>query len=86
MPWGVDEIECVSLTILGFIVEADGLSFNRDPALALDIHGIKHLLFHLTFSEPASFLNQAVSQGRLAVINMSDDGEITDIFERGHGT
>ncbi len=44
---GVDKIELVLLAIVGGIGDAHGLAFDGDATLALDIHGIEQLLFHV---------------------------------------
>ena len=48
MTGSVDQIEHIGLTILRLVVDAHGIGLDRDPALTLDIHGIEHLLFHVT--------------------------------------
>ena len=44
------------------------------------VHIVQDLLGHLTVSQPARKGNQAVREGRLAVVNMRDDRKITDII------
>ncbi len=59
------------------------MSFDGDAALALDIHGIEHLLLHFAHTQATAQLNHAVSQGGLTVINMRDDGEVADMGQIG---
>src|SRR5882724_2253660 len=80
----IHEVELVELAVLGGVGEADGLRLDGDAALALDIHGIQHLLAHLARGEAAAGLDQAIGQGRLAMIDMGDDGEVADVGEVGH--
>ncbi len=54
------------------------MGLDRDPALALEIHRVEDLCLHLTGLERAGELEETVSQGRLAVIDVGDDGEIPD--------
>ena len=84
---GVDQIEDVVLAVARLVIEPHGLRLDGDAALALDIHGIEHLLLHLARLEPAGELDQPVGQRRLAVVDMRDDGEIADILDgdRRHG-
>ena len=44
MAGGVDQVEDVVLAVARVIVQAHGLRLDGDAALALDIHGIEHLL------------------------------------------
>ena len=78
----VDQVQLVELAVIRAIVEAHGLRLDGDAALALDIHGIEHLLLHLPRREPAAELDQTICQSRLAVIDMGDDGEVADAGKR----
>ena len=79
---GVDQIEDVVLAVARLVIEPHGLRLDGDAALALDIHGIEHLLLHLARFEPAGELDQPVGQRRFAVVDMRDDGEVADILDR----
>src|SRR4051812_44572927 len=65
------------------IAQAHSLRLDGDPALALDIHRIEHLLLasHFTVGKAAGELNQPVRKRRLAVIDVSDNGEVADIID-----
>ena len=84
MAGRVDEVELVGLAVLGLVGEAHGLRLDGDAALALDIHGIEHLLLHLAEIEAAGQLDQPVGQRRLSMVDMGDDGEIADVGEVSH--
>ena len=83
MAGRVDQVEHVVLAVLRLVVEAHGLRLDGDAALALDIHGIEHLLLHLAAVEPAGQLDQPVGERRFAVVDMGDDREIADMVEGG---
>ena len=89
MAGGVDQVEDIVLAVLGPVVEPHRLRLDGDAALALDVHGIEHLLAaeHFALGEAAGDLNQPVGKGRLAVVDMGDNGEIPDVFDghSGHG-
>ncbi len=85
MPRRVHQIEGVGLAVLRPVFEPDGLGLDGDAPLALDIHGIEHLLLHLARRQPAAILDQPVGQGRFPVVDMGDDGKIADMGEVGHG-
>ena len=78
MAWGVDEVEHVWL-FLGLVDHGDGRGLDSDAPLPFEIHGIEELLFRLTGGDGASQLHEAVGQGALAVIDMGDDGEVSDV-------
>ncbi len=48
---------------------------DGDAALALEVHGIEGLVTELPRLHGAAALDETVSQGRLAVIDVSDDGQ-----------
>ena len=78
----VDQVQLVELAVFGTVIEAHGLRLDGDAALALDVHGIEHLLLHLPRGQAAAELDQPVCQRRLAVIDMGDDGEVTNAGKR----
>jgi hypothetical protein len=45
-----------------------------------ELHIIKNLLGHLSFCKSACLFNKPVSQGRLAMVYMSDNTKIPDFF------
>src|SRR3546814_16101814 len=62
------------------------LGLDGDAAFALDRVVVEHLGFHLARGQAAAQLDDAVGQGRLAVVDMGDDREIADVPHRvGHG-
>jgi hypothetical protein len=81
---GIDEVELIHLPVTSRIVKRHTLGFNRNSTLALDVHGIQHLLVHLPGTESTAVLDKTVGQGRLAMIDMGDDGKISDVLEFTH--
>jgi hypothetical protein len=77
----VHQIEDVILAVLGLVVQPDGLRLDGDAALALDIHGIEHLLLarHFAIGQSTGHLDQAVGQRRFAMVDMGDNGEVADV-------
>ena len=78
----VDEVELVERPVSRAVVETHGLRLDGDAALALDIHGIEHLLLHLPRAQAAAELDQPVCERRFAVVDMGDDGEVADAGKR----
>lgn len=80
MSRGIDEIELVGFPITSLVIEGDALSFDGDAALPFQIHGIENLSFHLPVAQAPANLNEAIRQCRFTMIDMSDDGEVSDMF------
>ena len=76
----VDQVQLVHVAVVGAVVQADGVGLDGDAALALQVHGVEHLLHHFALRERAGDLEQAVGQRRLAVVDVRDDREIADEF------
>ncbi len=77
----VDQVEDVVPSVARPVVEPYGLCLDCNPALTLDIHRIEHLFLHFARLQPSRELNQPIGQGRLAVVDMRDNGEIADIVD-----
>lgn len=75
----IDEVEVVFVPLVG-VLHLDRLQFDGDATLALQIHLIEELFLHLALLDRLGQLQQAISQGRLAMVNMGDDAEIADVF------
>ena len=76
---GVDEVELVGLAIIRIIHHANGVALDRDAALALDIHRVEKLRLHVALLNRASELEDAIRDGGLAMVDVSDDGEVPDV-------
>ena len=61
------------------VVQADRVRLDRDAALALEVHGVEDLRFHLARLQRAGELEEAICQRRLAMVDVRDDREIADI-------
>ena len=79
VPGGIDHVQDILLPIPRLVTHAHGLSLDRDSALALDVHGVENLVAHLALRESSRNLDEAVGERAFAVIDMGDDGEISDI-------
>ncbi len=78
MAGRVDEVQLIEIAIVSFVIEPDGMRFDGDAALALEIHGVEHLLHHLALRKRAGDFEQAVRKGRFAVVDVRDDREVPD--------
>ena len=48
------------MAVVGAVVQAHGVSLDGDAALALQVHGVQHLLHHFALRERAGRFEQAV--------------------------
>jgi hypothetical protein len=78
----IHQVQNIGLAVERLIFEAHCLGFDRDAALTLDIHGIEHLLHHVALGQRAGRLDETVCQRRLAVVDVGDNGEVADVFDR----
>ena len=78
MAGRIDKIELVGIAVCRTVVESDALRLDGNSALALDVHGVQHLLFHFPGAQTTTDLDKPVGKCRLAVVYMGDDGKITD--------
>ena len=75
----VDEVEDVAFAVVGGVIQLDGAGLDGDAALPLQLHGVENLVGHLPLVDGVAFLQQAVCQGGFAVVNVGDDGKISDM-------
>ena len=80
MPRRIDQVDLIVEPVARAVLKRDALRFDRDAALALEVHRVEHLVFHLARREAAAQLNEPVGQRGLAVIDMRDDREVADPF------
>ena len=77
VPRRVDHVQLIALAVTRAVVERDALRLDRDPAFALQLHRVEHLRLHFAVGEAAAQLDEPVSEGRFAVVNVRDDGKVT---------
>jgi hypothetical protein len=78
MPRSVDEVQFVDVAIVSWVLEPNGLCFDRDSAFALEIHLVEVLLAHLTLRNGLAYLKDAIRECRLTVVYMCDQTESTN--------
>ena len=79
VPGRVDQVEDVDLAVVGLVGQADGVGLDGDAPLALEVHRVEDLRLHLARLQRAGHLEKAIGERRLAVVDVGDDGEITDL-------
>ena len=80
MAGRVDEVQLVHVAVVGAIIQAHGVGLDGDAALALQVHGVEHLLHHFALRKRAGDLEQPVRQRGFAVVDVRNDREIADEF------
>lgn len=77
----VDQVELVARPVVRLIAHPHRVELDGDPTLAFKIERVEHLGLHFALLQGAGFLDESVSERRLAVIDMSDDAEVADVTE-----
>lgn len=80
VPGRVDQIQQIVRAICSAIIERYRVTFDRDASLTLDVHRVEHLLVQIALRDAITRLNQTVSQSRLAMIDVGNDAEISNVF------
>ncbi len=78
MPGCINQIQHVLTTVGGREGQSDGLRFDRDAPFPLDVHPVEVLGAHRAVVDNAGDLQHPIGQGRLAVVDMGDDAEVSD--------
>ena len=80
MPRCINKVQLISFAVFGSKMKGNALRFDSDATFTLNIHGIEHLRIHFPRGEAAAQLNKPVSKGGFTMVNMGDNGEISDVF------
>ena len=80
MPGSVDQVEVVDAAVARLVPERCGLRLDGDAPLALEVHRIEDLRLHLPLGQAPAALDEAVGQGRLAVIDVGDDRKVANVL------
>ena len=80
MPRCIDQIKDIFFSILGAIGQGNGIAFDGDAAFPLYVHTVQHLILKISIIADAGKLNQPVGKRGLAVVNMSDNAEVSYII------
>src|SRR6202034_4465510 len=76
----VDQVQRVVLPRHPHVLGLDG-----DAPLPLDVHRVEVLLPHHAGVDGPGQLEDPVGQGGLTVVDVADDGEVTDTLDGEHG-
>ena len=70
---GVDEVHVIGFAVVGLILHTHGARLDCDAALALEIHVVEQLLFHLALGHGLALFEQAVGQRGFAVVDVGNN-------------
>jgi len=76
---GVDQVQNIGFAVARLVGDAHALGLDGDAPLALNIHAVEVLLALIAGRNQAGQAQDAVGQGRFAVVDMGDDAEIADV-------
>ena len=79
----VGEVEFIVGAVFRHVFHGDRVGLDRDPALALEVHGVEKLLLSLALLDCSRGLKQTVGKSGLAVVNVGDDAEVARVLD-GH--
>lgn len=79
MSRSIDEVQDIILPVL-HVLHLDCMAFDGYPLFFFKIHRIKHLVFHVPFTERPCRFKQPVGQRAFTVIYMRNYREIPNIF------
>ena len=80
----INKVQLIALTVLSLVVQSHALRLNGDAPFTLYIKRIKYLGIHLALFQTATVLYEPVRQRRLTMINVGNDGEITNMAKIRH--
>ena len=80
----VNLVELITLTVLSVVVQSDALRLDRDSSFTLYVKRVEYLGIHLALFQTATVLYEPVRQRRLTMINMGNDGKITNMTKFRH--
>ena len=76
----VGEVEFVAGPVFRRVFHGDRVGFDRDPALALEVHGVEELFLRLALLDRFRGLQQTVGERGLAVVDVGDDAEVARVL------
>ena len=80
----VDQVEFVFLAVIGVVVHGNGAGFDGNAALAFQLHVVQNLVLHGALVHAVGQLQNTVRQGGLAVVNVGNNGKITNMGKIRH--
>jgi hypothetical protein len=79
VPWRIDQVEDIFLTIQ-LVIHLDSVRLDRYAFFTLQIHIIEYLRLHLALVQGSRELQEPVCERTLAMVDVSDNAKISDVF------
>ena len=79
---GIDKVEDIVVSVVGFIIKTDCAGFDCDSAFTFNIHIIQKLFFHFTGSDGLGVFKDSVGKGGFAVVDMCDYTKVSYVVIR----
>ena len=76
----VNQVQDVGLPVVRLVAQGDGTSLDGDAPFPFQIHGVQDLILHLSGGHRPTGFDKPVGQGGLAVVDVSDNREVADVF------
>lgn len=80
----VDEVQMVDRPILRLVVQPHRPGLDGNAPFPLQVHVVQQLALHLPLLHRPAQFNEPVGQGGLAVVDVRDNGKISDFTLVGH--
>ncbi len=78
VPRSINQIETIGFSIFGRVAQGHGVSFDGDPALTLQIHGIKKLGLHIPLRDQPSDLQKPIGQRGFSMVHVRNNTKVSD--------
>ena len=79
MTGGVDQVQLIGLPVRRLVIHRHRFALDRNPPLPLQLHLVQELRLHLLRADGAGDFQKPVGQRGLAVVDVRDDAEISDV-------
>ena len=79
MTRGVNQVQVIFFAVVGGVVQLNSGGLDGDAPLPFQLHGIQQLLRLLAQVNGLALLHKPVCQGGLAMVNVGNDGKISDV-------
>ena len=80
MTGGVDKVENIFFAVGSGIIKTHGTGLDGDTSFLFKLHIVEKLFFHVALGNGIGIFENSVRKGGLTVVDMSDNGEISDML------
>ena len=76
----IDQIQQIFCSIRSLVIERNRITLDGNAPFTLDIHRVEHLFMQVALRNASAGLNQSVGESRLAVIDVGNNTEVSNVF------